>query len=298
MFGIFKKAAQSLFTSIRDFCSSTTTVDESDLQKLEHILLDADVGIKTTRLIVERLRASIKDNPHNKPLLLLLEDILLAMCNKNPEKLQSAPIHLLVGINGSGKTTCAGKLAHHYKMHNRRVLLVAADTYRAAATEQLIITAKKYAIEVVTGNEKQDPASVVFAGCAQYLAGDYDHLIIDTAGRLQTRTSLMHELAKIRSVITKKLPAVPVQTLLTIDATLGQNGIEQARAFLEHASVSGIILTKTDGSAKGGIILAIAHELGIPVAYASDGEAITDLAPFNTREYIHHLIGDSGQQVS
>jgi fused signal recognition particle receptor len=195
-----------------------------------------------------------------------------------------------VGINGSGKTTFAAKLANAYVTQGKKTLLVAADTFRAAAVEQLTTWATRTNTPIVTGNPGQDPASVIFQGCQQFNLHHYDALIIDTAGRLHTKTNLMHELAKIKRIIAQQLPNEPVETLLTIDAMLGQNSFEQAKLFKECTHVNGIVLTKMDGTGKGGIVFSIAHELNIPITFISYGEQLTQFASFNPHTYVQELI--------
>jgi fused signal recognition particle receptor len=219
-----------------------------------------------------------------------LHTILLDTLQAVPQPSTNAQIYLLVGINGSGKTTFAGKLAHYYATQGKRVLLVAADTFRAAASAQLHIWAQQAGVTIVTGDAHQDPSSVIFAGCSRYINEKFDIFIIDTAGRLQTKTNLMHELAKIKKVITKQLPHSTVQTLLTIDAMLGQNSFEQAALFKECTSLSGIVLTKMDSTGKGGIVFAIAKELQIPVLYVSYGEKIDQMVPFDAPKYVQELV--------
>jgi fused signal recognition particle receptor len=216
--------------------------------------------------------------------------------HKQNQAVRSAPnnakIYLLVGINGSGKTTCVAKLAHLFKNQGKKVLLVAADTFRAAAPEQLAAWATATNATLVIGTPGQEPASVVFAGCEVFAEGEHDIMIIDTAGRLQTKTNLMRELEKMRRIIEKKAPNASVCTLLTIDAMLGQNSLEQARVFHESTPLDGIILTKMDGTGKGGIVFAIMHELKIPIVFMTYGEKLEDMAQFNLTDYITSLLNN------
>ena len=218
----------------------------------------------------------------------ILLDILLQL--KSPD-LSTERVFLFVGINGSGKTTSIGKLAHHYTQQGKKVLLVAADTFRAAAPEQLNQWALQVGADILIGKEGQDPASLVFQGCEKFKNEQYDILIIDTAGRLQTKINLMHELAKIKRSLSKQLPEESIATLLTIDSMLGQNSFEQAKLFKEATDVNGIILTKMDGTGKGGIVFAIAQELGIPVAFLTFGEQADQLKKFDAQEYVTELLG-------
>jgi fused signal recognition particle receptor len=219
-----------------------------------------------------------------------LRSMLTAILKATPQPTSSSRVHLLVGINGSGKTTFAGKLAHFYKKQGKKVLLVAADTFRAAAPEQLTAWAQASDTPLVIGAPNQDPASVVFMGCEKFNKEQFDILIIDTAGRLQTKVNLMNELAKIKRIIQKQLPNETINTLLTIDAMLGQNSFEQAKLFKESTDVTSVVLTKMDGTGKGGIVFSIAQELAIPVAYISFGESNDQLASFNPEQYVEELL--------
>ena len=201
-----------------------------------------------------------------------------------------ASVFVLVGINGSGKTTSVAKLAYQCAQKGKKVLLVAADTFRAAAVAQLESWARATGTDIVTGAPGQDPASVVFTGCQQFIQGSYDILIIDTAGRLHTKANLMNELGKVMRIITKNVPEKKVQTLLTIDAMLGQSSFGQAQLFKECAQVDGVILTKMDGTGKGGVIFAIAAELKLPVAYITFGEAVGDIKRFVSTEFVTQLL--------
>jgi fused signal recognition particle receptor len=202
----------------------------------------------------------------------------------------SADIILLVGINGSGKTSAAGKLANQYRLQGKPVILTAADTFRAAAVEQLRVWAERTQSTFISGKDGQDPASVVFAGLDAYAQKPESTLIIDTAGRLQTKVNLMRELEKIRTIITKKAPQARVKTLLTVDAMLGQNSFDQAKLFHESTHLDGIILTKMDGTGKGGIIFSITETFSIPVAFITFGETITDIQPFDPHAFISDLL--------
>ena len=272
---------------------SRTTIDEAALKELEILLISSDVGVSTTRSIITALRtqmandvidgAQLKAHMHT-----ILLDILTQ--HKAPD-LSTEKVFLFVGINGSGKTTSIGKLAHHYAQQGKKVLLVAADTFRAAAPEQLNQWALKTGADILIGKEGQDPASLVFQGCEKFKNEHYDILIIDTAGRLQTKINLMHELAKIKRCVQKQLPNKNVVTFLTIDAMLGQNSFEQAKLFKESTDVSGIILTKMDGTGKGGIVFAIAQELAIPVVFITFGEQSDQIKKFDAQEYVNELLG-------
>lgn len=293
VFGFFKNTLQKIYDTVTSPIKALfgRPIDEQALQKLETILLSADTGIKTTRLILDKVKAAwqkgaIKEGADLKELLKTeLQNLLNAHMYK-----QKADIFLLVGINGSGKTTAAAKLAQLALQNNKRVLFIAADTFRAAATQQLAQWASKLGADIVIGKEGQDPASVIFEGIQKFKQGMYDTLIIDTAGRLQTKINLMKELEKIKKVIAAQLPATPITTLLTIDAMLGQNSFEQAKLFHGSTPIDGVILTKMDGTGKGGIVFAITNELGIPIAYISYGEKPEQFALFNAHDYVTDLL--------
>jgi fused signal recognition particle receptor len=274
---------QSLFTA--------TQVDESTMQELERILIEADVGIHTTRSILTKLRTKIHSGEITQGTDLkqeLFKHLTLPLTRHAYRT--DADVYLLVGVNGSGKTTFCAKLASHLQQQGKKVLLIAADTFRAAATDQLQTWANRLGIELIKGSAHQDPASVVFAGCEYYKRATYQALIIDTAGRLQTKVNLMHELAKIRKSIAKQLPNATITTLLTIDSLLGQNSFDQAKLFKEASEVNGIVLTKIDGTSKGGIIFSLTDQLEIPIAYLSFGEAIDQMSSFDAASYVDSLL--------
>lgn len=267
---------------------SRTNLDENIFEELSTLLIEADTGIKTTKTIIANLKEKYGTINDGSDLKNALEQELLKIIETQKADLHSR-VYLLVGINGSGKTTCAGKLAYQATQNGKRVLLVAADTFRAAAPEQLTQWANQTNANIVLGKQNQDPASVVFSGCQQFKNENYDLLIIDTAGRVQTKVNLMKELEKIKKVIEKNLPEEKICTLLTIDAMLGQNSFEQALLFHHSTKTDGIILTKMDGTGKGGIVFSIMQELGIPVAYLSHGEQQEHLSFFNGKEYINEF---------
>ena len=293
MFSFIKDTLSKIYTSVTSKVHalfSRETIDQDTLNELEQILIQADTGVKTTKKILAILQEKVRAGHIAKgsDLQKALEQELLALLSQEP--ITPTPIYLLVGINGSGKTTFAGKLAHRYSSEGKRVLLVAADTFRAAATEQLQEWARRTGADIITGQGNQDPAAVVFQGCEKFKKEHYDVLIIDTAGRLQTKVNLMRELEKIKRVIAKQLPDTSITTLLTIDAMLGQNSFEQARLFHESTQLNGIVLTKIDGTGKGGIVFAITQELGIPIAYLSFGEKIEALKPFEAHSFVCDLM--------
>lgn len=293
MFNFFKKTLQKIYTTVTNPIKAlfARPIDENVLKELEIILLSADTGIKTTKIIMQNIRTawqhgSLQEGADLKDFLQKeLEQLL-----QTHQYQEKSTIYLLVGINGSGKTTAAAKLAYLYTQHTKRILFIAADTFRAAATQQLSQWAQMLSADIVIGKENQDPASVIFTGIQKYKQENYDVLIIDTAGRLQTKTNLMKELEKIRRVITAQLPDKKITTLLTIDAMLGQNSFEQAKLFHESTPIEGVILTKMDGTGKGGIVFAITNELKIPIAYISFGEKMEMFKKFDSQEYVNGLL--------
>ena len=295
MFSFIKNTLKKIYTNVTSRISvlfARDTIDEATLKELKIILLSADTGVATTNKIIEALTEQCHAGSltQGASLKKSLGDILISILSKPSTITGKSHVYIFVGINGSGKTTCVAKLAHKLQKEGKRVLCVAADTFRAAAVQQLVIWAEKIKVAIVTGTDGQDPASVIFSGCQKFKTDGYDALIIDTAGRLHTKTNLMHELAKIKRVITKQLPHEEINTLLTIDSMLGQNSFEQAKLFKECTQVNGIVLTKMDGTAKGGIVFAIAQELAIPILYITYGEAVDHIKPFVTQEYVENLL--------
>lgn len=285
-----KKIYTTFTTGIKSLYTRST-IDEQTLQELEKLLITADVGTAITKRLLKRVRtASNQEAMHGHDLKNILKQELTQCLQTHTAPPTPVQAYLLVGINGSGKTTCAAKLAYRLHQEGKRVLLVAGDTFRAAAVEQLSAWATKLAVPIVTGHHNQDPAAVVFNGCKRYKEEQYDVLIIDTAGRLQTKINLMRELEKIKRVITTNLPGAPLCTLLTVDTMLGQNSLVQARVFHEATHLDGIILTKMDGTGKGGIVFAIVDELRIPIMYISSGETLADFYPFKVNDCIALLL--------
>ena len=275
-------------------------LEAGDWEALEEALIMGDVGAGTTAAVVEALERVAREERLGGEALRERLATLLAASARGGEDAPDARIDLramptvilMVGVNGTGKTTTLGKLAWQLREHfGLRVLLGAADTYRAAATEQLEGWARRVGCEIVTGMPRSDPGAVAFEALAQARAGAYDVLLIDTAGRLHNQEPLMAELEKVRRVIARQLEGAPHETLLTIDATTGQNGVRQAELFARAVAVDGIVLTKLDGSAKGGVAIAIARELGIPVKLIGVGEQLDDLRPFDPDEFARALIG-------
>lgn len=294
MFNFIKQSLSSIYhnvTSKLNSLFSRSSIDSQTLEELKKLLIESDVGIQTTDTIMNQLTTDCKNNvvSDGTSLRTALHTLLLNALTKQPREIQPQ-VFLLVGVNGTGKTTCAAKLAHLYKQSGKKVLLVAADTFRAAAVEQLTEWANKLSIDIIHGTENQDPASVVFKGTEEFKNKQYDLLIIDTAGRLQTKQNLMNELTKIKKVLTKSIPSERVCTILSVDAMLGQNSLQQAKLFHESTHIDGVILTKMDGTGKGGIIFAINQELGLPVLFISFGEQIDQIKQFNAAHYVQDLL--------
>ena len=271
-------------------------LDEATWERLEEALIYADVGARTTAEVVERLEreAEAGDLVGGEALTQRLAELLAEMARTGDDTIDIRPeptVILVVGVNGTGKTTTIGKLAWHLQQElGKTVLLGAADTFRAAAVEQLERWAERAEVDLIKGPEGSDPGAVAFDAVARGRERGADVVIIDTAGRLHTQHNLMEELTKVRRVITKQMPDAPHETLMTVDATTGQNGVRQAKLFGEAVDVSGIVLTKLDGTAKGGIALAIANELGIPVKLIGVGEQLEDLRPFDADDFAKALL--------
>jgi fused signal recognition particle receptor len=291
--GFFGRLRDSLSKSRRALTDQLAAAafdpgDEEAWERLEEALIQADVGVRATAELVRRLEA----RPDLGELGEALAQEIGVLMGEPPTLAVSArpSVILVVGVNGTGKTTTIGKLASQLTRHGRSVLLAAADTYRAAAEEQLEIWAERAKADFVGGKRGQDPAAVAFDGIEAARARGHDVVIVDTAGRLHTQANLMEELAKVRRVIAQRLDGAPHETLLTVDATTGQNGLVQARLFGEAVDVTGVALTKLDGSAKGGIAVAIAHELGLPVKLVGVGEQVDDLRPFDPQDFARALV--------
>lgn len=294
MFGFLKAKVASFFnyfsSKIAGFFGSNRVVDESFFNELEEVLISADVGSRKSREFVELLKAEAQAGADSAALKQSLQRLMRANLEKFPAAENAPKIVLVVGINGAGKTSFIGKYAKRLTDHGKRVLIVAADTFRAAAVDQLAEWAARSGAEFFDGQGRQDPAAVVFDGCRMFAKQGYDHVVIDTAGRVQSKEHLMRELEKIRKVITKAVPDEHhVSTWIVIDGTLGQNSLEQAMLFNEAAVLNGIVLTKLDSSARGGIVFAICDALKIPVVYMSHGESIADISLFSSDSYVRGI---------
>jgi fused signal recognition particle receptor len=290
------RTRESFSNSIASVVALTREVDDASLDDLEFALLAADIGAATTDAIIGRLREralrqGIADGAELKTLLKAEILAILKAVDTPVTHAATAPeVVMMVGVNGAGKTTTSGKLAAMYRRDGQTVLLCAADTFRAAAIEQLAVWAQRSGVEMISTRQGGDPSAALFDAATAAKARGTGILLVDTAGRLHTKTDLMKELDKMRRTAEKVVPGSPHQTLLVIDATTGQNGLPQARIFTEAAHVTGIVLTKLDGSAKGGIVVAIAHELGLPVRYAGIGEKLEDIIPFDATNFVDSLL--------
>ena len=284
-----KKTRDNIAQSMEGLVNSFTAIDEELMDELEETLILSDVGTLTAARICDRLRASIKRTGETDPKKLtgMIREVVAEMlAGDSALDLSTKPsVILVIGVNGAGKTTTIGKLAAGLQKEGRDVLLCAADTFRAAAIQQLEVWARRAGTELVRHAEGSDPAAVVFDAMQAGKARGKDVIICDTAGRLHNKKNLMDELAKIRRVISRELPGAAVETLLVLDATTGQNALNQARQFQEATGLTGIILTKLDGTAKGGVVIGIKEELGIPIKYIGVGEGVEDLREFDPAEF-------------
>ena len=283
------KKTRDLFTGRMDeLVENYKELDDDFYEDLTDILIMADVGVKTTEMAVNRLREKCKAEKIGDPAKAreALKDILVDILSAEPMKLESPMVLLIIGVNGVGKTTSIGKLASRMKTMGRRVIICAADTFRAAAAEQLTVWAQRADVPIVKQKEGADPAAVVYDGIQAAKGRHADILLVDTAGRLHNKAHLMEELKKISRVVERDFPEAVVKALLVIDATTGQNGLAQAKMFGEVANLDGIVLTKLDGTAKGGIAVAIRSEMGLPVRYIGLGEQLDDMQPFDARQFV------------
>jgi fused signal recognition particle receptor len=318
MISLFGKSGASLLDRLKQSVSKTRTelsarveqlltgnrpVDPELLKQLESALLSADIGVRTTKEVLAALREQVNEHKISDAAALkeeLKRQIvkILVASDTSSGGLTGAPVDsiaglprvlFVVGVNGVGKTTTIGKLANRFKKVGASVVLCAADTFRAAAIEQLEVWARRSGVEIIKQKSGADPAAVVFDGLSAAKAHSADVVIVDTAGRLHTKSNLMAELDKMKRTAAKVVPGAPHDVLLVLDATTGQNGLNQAREFWSHAGVTGIVLTKLDGTAKGGIVVAIARELNLPIRFVGTGEQIDDLVPFDAQTYVNSL---------
>lgn len=285
------KTRDSLMGRVDTLVKETRKIDEDFYEELEDILLMSDCGMKATTAIMDELRRRVSENKVKDADVAkqMLKDIMIEQMDIPRPPLRWPMVMLVVGVNGAGKTTTIGKLALRFQNIGRRIILCAADTFRAAAADQLTVWAERARVPIVKHAEGADPAAVVYDGIQSAKAQGADLLIVDTAGRLHNKKNLMDELNKMRRVIDREFPEADVRCMLVLDATTGQNGLAQARAFKEVCEIGGIILTKLDGTAKGGIALAIRQELEVPVWYIGVGEGIDDLQPFNAKDFVEAL---------
>ncbi len=289
------RTRESLSERIDEIVPLNKEIDAYTLDELEASLIGADLGATTTHELIEHLRerATRKQIANTDELKRLLKEELLAMLARTDQQpvraVEGPEVILVVGVNGTGKTTTIGKLAQVFRDLGKSVLLAAADTFRAAAIEQLEVWGQRTSTEIIKTKAGGDPSAVLFDALQAATARGTDYVIVDTAGRLHTKTNLMQELEKMRRTAQRIVPGAPHEVLLVMDATTGQNGLQQARLFTQSAGVTGIVLTKLDGTAKGGIVVAISRELGLPVRYVGVGEKAGDLLPFNAREFVDSL---------
>ena len=285
------KTRDSLMGRVDTLVKETRKIDEDFYEELEDILLMSDCGMKATTAMMDELRRRVSENKVKDAdtAKQMLKDIMIEQMDIPRPPLRWPMVMLVVGVNGAGKTTTIGKLALRFQNIGRRIILCAADTFRAAAADQLTVWAERARVPIVKHAEGADPAAGVYDGIQSAKAQGADLLIVDTAGRLHNKKNLMDELNKMRRVIDREFPEADVRCMLVLDATTGQNGLAQARAFKEVCEIGGIILTKLDGTAKGGIALAIRQELEVPVWYIGVGEGIDDLQPFNAKDFVEAL---------
>ncbi len=298
-----EKSRKNFSNKLTNLSKRYKTVNQEYFEELEQILIESDVGINLTLRIIDDVLEQSRQEKITDPVKIneILVDKMFVdyaskgdIINELSFKEGTPTVLLVVGVNGVGKTTTIAKLANRYKEQGKKVLLVAADTFRAGATEQLTVWAERLGVGIVTGASEADPASVAYDGMKKAKEINADLVIVDTAGRLQTKNNLMAELAKIKRVIGKEIDGAPQETFLIIDATTGQNGVVQAKSFAEVTNLTGVIITKMDGTSKGGIILAIRDEIGVPVRFIGLGERMSDLVEFDLDKYLYGLCVEEG----
>ena len=298
-FGL-KKTREQMSGAIDSVLEASAAIDDDLFEELEEILIMGDVGVTTAQHIIDELRDRVKKRDLKKPdkLRRVIREVVADMLSgKEGMELDTIPsVILVIGVNGVGKTTTIGKMAAYYKAQGKKVILAAADTFRAAAIEQLEIWADRAGVEIVKHREGVDPAAVIFDTIAAGKARDADLIICDTAGRLHNKKNLMEELAKIYRVIDRELPYSDREVLLVLDATTGQNAVNQAREFMNAAEITGIVLTKLDGTARGGVVLSIMDDLKIPVKFVGVGEQVDDLQPFDAEAFAQGLFEEVSRE--
>ncbi len=306
---LFQKLKEGLHKTREGFVGKMTKlfsflkkIDDEFWDELEEIMISADVGVTTTDKILDHLKEVVKKEKINEPAKLqealkaYMSELVMGKEGHLACAAQPPTVILVIGVNGTGKTTTIAKLAHRLKAGGAKVMLAAADTFRAAAIDQLEIWSSRLSVDIIKHKEGSDPAAVCFDAISAARARKVDYLIIDTAGRLHSKANLMEELKKVRRVVSRELPDAPHETLLVLDATTGQNALLQARTFMELVEVTGIVLTKLDGTAKGGIVVSIADDLAIPVKYIGLGEQLDDLREFHSGDFIEALFEGQGEQ--
>lgn len=299
MFGNFFDKLKEGLTKTRDNFTEKVTevlsfavkIDEEMYEELEEALITSDIGVDTTLDVIEKLKAKIKEKKIKDPseVMPCLKEVLSEILKEEKNEEEYPKIVLVIGVNGVGKTTSIGKIAHRYKENNKKVILAAADTFRAAAIDQLQVWSNRVGVDIVNHQEGADPGAVVFDAIQAAKARNADVLICDTAGRLHNKKNLMDELGKINRIIEREFGTKNVETLLVLDGTTGQNAVQQAKQFKEVCNINGIILTKLDGTAKGGIVISIKNSLNIPVRYIGVGEGMEDLQEFNPEAFVEAL---------
>ena len=288
------KTRNSITEKVSEVLNLAITIDDELYEELEEILITSDIGVETSIYIIEKLKKKVKEDKIKEPeeIWPCLKEVLIDILgeDENPIRHANLPeVLLIIGVNGVGKTTSIGKIAASLKFEKYKVLIAAADTFRAAAIDQLEIWSNRAGVELIKHQEGSDPAAVVFDAVQAAKARKVDVLICDTAGRLHNKKNLMDELAKINRVIKREYSEAHMETLLVIDATTGQNGVEQAKQFMKICPIDGIILTKLDGTAKGGVVISIKNQLDIPVKYIGVGEGVDDLQEFNSKDFVEAL---------